>query len=230
MVREALKIMDPNGVSQRRQRRLERRTYRSPGPNAAWHIDGYDKLAPYGFHISGCIDGYSRRIMFLQVAATNHDPSVIANYYLSCVKQIKGCPRVVQTDCGTENVVLAAIQGVFCRNASHPYSGPYSHRYGSSPANQRIEAWWSHYRKNNSEWWIDLFKDLTAYGCFEPGNFIHVCCLQFSFMVLIQQELDLVATEWNSHRIRKNRMAECPSGVPDELYFLSEFSGKAATE
>ena len=115
MVREALKIMDPNGVSQRRQRRLERRTYRSPGPNAAWHIDGYDKLAPYGFHISGCIDGYSRRIMFLQVAATNHDPSVIANYYLSCVKQIKGCPRVVQTDCGTDNVVLAAIQGVFCR-------------------------------------------------------------------------------------------------------------------
>lgn len=230
VVREALKIMDPNGVSQRRQRRLERRTYRSPGPNAAWHIDGYDKLAPYGFHVSGCIDGYSRRIMFLQVAATNHDPSVIANYYLSCVKQINGCPRVIQTDCGTENVVLAAIQGVFCRNASNPYSGPYSHRYGSSPANQRIEAWWSHYRKNNSGWWIDLFKDLTAYGCFEPGNFIHVCCLQFSFMALIQQELDLVATEWNSHRIRKNRMAECPSGVPDELYFLSEFSGKAVTE
>lgn len=49
-------------------------------------------------------------------------------------------------------------------------------------------------------------------------------------MALIQQELDLVATEWNSHRIRKNRMAECPLGVPDELYFLSEFSGKAVTE
>ena len=49
-------------------------------------------------------------------------------------------------------------------------------------------------------------------------------------MVLIQQELDLVATEWNSHRIRKNRMAECPPGVPDELYFLSELSGKAAME
>ena len=99
--------------------------------------------------------------MFLQVAATNHDPSVIANY-LSCVKQIKGCLRVVQTDCGTENVVLAAIQGVFCRNASYPYSGPYSHRYGSSPANQCIEAWWSHYRKNNSESWIYLFKDLKV--------------------------------------------------------------------
>lgn len=226
VVREVLKVMDPIGVSQRRRRRLERRTYRCPGPNAAWHIDGYDKLAPYGFHVSGCIDGYSRRIMFLQVAATNHDPSVIANYYLSCVKQMKGCPRLVQTDCGTENVVLASIQGVFCRNASNPYSGPNSHRYGSSPANQRIEAWWSHFRKNNSEWWIDLFKDLVAYGCFEPGNFIHVCCLQFSFMALIQKELNMVASEWNSHRIRKNKMAECPSGVPDELYFLSELSGK----
>ena len=54
-------------------------------------------VAPYGFYISGCIDGYSRRIMFLQVAATNHDPAIIAYYYLRCVKQIQGCPRLVKT-------------------------------------------------------------------------------------------------------------------------------------
>ena len=23
-----------------------------------WHLDGYDKLKPYGFAIHGCIDGY----------------------------------------------------------------------------------------------------------------------------------------------------------------------------
>ena len=51
--------------------------------------------------------------MFLQVAATNHDPAVIAYYYLRCVKQIQRCPRLVQTDCGTENVVVAAIREFF---------------------------------------------------------------------------------------------------------------------
>ncbi|CAH3142902.1 unnamed protein product, partial [Porites lobata] len=43
-------------------------------PNGTWHIDGYDKLKPFGFCISGCIDGYSRRVMFLEVAASNNDP------------------------------------------------------------------------------------------------------------------------------------------------------------
>ena len=114
--------------------------------------------------------------MFLQVAAISHDPGVIAYYYLRCVKQIQGCPRLVQTDCGTENVVVAAIQGVFCINASRPFDGPNSHRYGSSPSNQRIEAWWSYYRKQtvagelippspqtyNSLWFTKYFSCLSV--------------------------------------------------------------------
>ncbi len=28
------------------------------GPNQVWHIDGYDKLTPFGLSIHGCIDGY----------------------------------------------------------------------------------------------------------------------------------------------------------------------------
>ena len=28
------------------------------GPNYLWHMDGYDKLKPYGFCIHGAIDGY----------------------------------------------------------------------------------------------------------------------------------------------------------------------------
>ena len=27
------------------------------GPDFVWHIDGYDKLKPYGFPIHFCIDG-----------------------------------------------------------------------------------------------------------------------------------------------------------------------------
>ena len=27
------------------------------GPNYIWHIDGYDKLSPFGLTIHGCIDG-----------------------------------------------------------------------------------------------------------------------------------------------------------------------------
>lgn len=48
-IRQALRIIDPEGVSQRLRNRLRRRQYRAKGPNYLWHIDGYDKLKPFGF-------------------------------------------------------------------------------------------------------------------------------------------------------------------------------------
>jgi len=52
-VRRVLQQVDPIGVANRRQHRLQRRTYISRGPNDTWHIDGYDKLRSYGILISG---------------------------------------------------------------------------------------------------------------------------------------------------------------------------------
>ncbi|KAJ7383323.1 hypothetical protein OS493_028868 [Desmophyllum pertusum] len=67
IVQDLLKEMDPEGTEQRRKHRLKRRMYHNPGPNYAWHIDGYDKLKPWGFPIHGAIDGFSRRILWLEV-------------------------------------------------------------------------------------------------------------------------------------------------------------------
>ena len=73
-------------------------------------IDGYDKFKPFGFPIHGCIDGWSRKIMWLQVARSNNNPEVPAKNFLECVTKYGGCPVKVRSDCGTENGVLAAIQ------------------------------------------------------------------------------------------------------------------------
>ena len=62
-VRVTVKELDPGGVSLRRRRRLHRRKYISIGPNYAWHIDGHDKLKPFGFSVHGCIDGFSRKLI-----------------------------------------------------------------------------------------------------------------------------------------------------------------------
>ena len=76
-VRLCLKILDPSRVELRICRRLQRRAYFFPGPDHTWHIDGYDKLKPYGFAIHGAIDGYSRRIVWLYVSASKNNPSNI---------------------------------------------------------------------------------------------------------------------------------------------------------
>ena len=223
-VMRLLKEIDPAGVAQRRARRLQRRIYRCPGPNATWHIDGYDKLTPFGFGISGCIDGYSRRIIFLQVSNSNHDPCLIAGYFMNSVAQLGGCPRTVLTDCGTENVIIAALQHVFHDNIANNQQ-TYGHRYVASTSNQRIESWWSTFRKSRSEWWLDLFKDLAVSGAFCDGNITHVYCLRYCFMEILQKELNFVASSWNEHVIRASNMSECPSGIPDEMFFLPENSG-----
>lgn len=81
-----LKELDPHGVESRRKKRLRRRAYHAKGPNFVWHTDGHDKLKPFGFSVHGCIDGFSRRLLWLEVGPTNKNPEVIAKYYLDAVK------------------------------------------------------------------------------------------------------------------------------------------------
>lgn len=77
-----MRVIDPGGVERRKQKRLLRRQYAAPGPNFVWHIDGYDKLKPFGFAIHGAIDGFSRRIMWLEVGPSNNSPNIVSRYFL----------------------------------------------------------------------------------------------------------------------------------------------------
>jgi len=165
-----LREMDPDGCELRRRHQLQRRTYVNPRPNFCWHTDGYDKLKPYGFPIHACIDGFSRKVLWLGVSRTNNDPMIVARSYLGVVTENEGCPRKVRTDCGTENGLLAAAQRYFMADIE-------SHIYGPSPHHQRREAWWSFYRRSKATWWINFFKDLMEQSVFTPGHDLQMECL-----------------------------------------------------
>lgn len=111
-VMKLLQRLNPSGIERRSRCRLQRIIYVSNGPNFTWYIDGFDKLKPYGFAIHGAIDGFSRRILWLEVASSNSDPAVIGSYFLNCVKQLHGCPAIARTGPGTENGILATIQTI----------------------------------------------------------------------------------------------------------------------
>jgi len=151
--------------------------------------------------------------MWLKCGYTNHLPGVIAGYYMECIEKCGGCPSKVRTDCGTENVLVAAIQCTLANSDS-------AHVYGTSPANQRIESWWSFFRRSRAQWWIELFESLVSAGVFQPGHLRQTDCLRFCFMSVIRDDLEFVQQIWNTHRIRPSRGATCPAGIPDELYFL----------
>ena len=217
VVQEIIRELDPEGTELRKSHCLKRRQYHNPGPNYAWHVDGYDKLKPWGFPIHGCIDGYSRRIMWLRVARSNNLPEYPAMCYLETVKELGGCPVEVVTDLGTENSLLASIQSYFRQN-------PDAHRYVPSPRNQRIESWWSFYSKNRSSWWRNFFQDVEADGKIDMTSEMNKECLWYCFSGVLQADCDAVKDRWNTHYIRRSRH-NTVRGRPDSLFFLPEYHG-----
>ena len=151
------------------------------------------------------------------MSRTNNNPNVVANFFLECVCEQGGCPYTVQSDCGTENVIVAALQSYFSDSEN-------AHVYGSSHHNQRIEAWRSFFRRNRTSWWINFFKDMVQRTELTPGNTIQEECLWFCFHPLLQKDLDELKVHWNTHYIRDSNHSNV-SGRPDELYHLPEFYG-----
>ena len=217
IVQEIPKDLDPDGTVERKAHRLQRRTYHNRGPNDVWHCDGYDKLKPFGFPIHGCIDGWSKKMLWLHVTRSNNSPHNIADYYLDAVQHFGGCPQKLVTDLGTENGIVASIQSFFRDDVE-------SHRYVPSPRNQRIEGWWSYFRKSRTNWWMNFFKDLEERGVFNQAIELQSECLWFCFASLLQIDIDQVKEHWNTHYIRRSRH-DTVSGRPDSLYYLAESNG-----
>ena len=131
-VRQALKILDQEGVEAHSRHCLKRRRYTCKRLNYIWHIDRYDKLKPSAFCFHGIIDGFTRRILWLQVGPSNNNPAIIAKYYLKFVSQHGFNTHVIRADMGTENVSVAAIQRFFRRADDDGFAGEKSFLYGKS--------------------------------------------------------------------------------------------------
>ena len=220
LVRVALKEIDSEGVKRREKRRLKRRKYTNAGPNDVWHIDGNDKIKPFGFGIHGGIDGFSRKILWLRVADTNKNPGIVSSYYIKAIQVLQAAPRRVRGDRGTENGTVYGIQRFLRRNHTDSFNGQKSFQYGKSVSNQRIEAWWSLLKKDTLQQWIDCFKDMRDSGLYDDSNNVHVEALKLCYYSIVQNDLDNIVNYWNHHKIRPTKGSEAPHGRPDIMYHL----------
>lgn len=216
-----LKIADPEGIANRYGNKLKRREYVSPGPNFLWHLDGYDKLKQFGFAIHGCIDGFSRYIIWLEVATTNNDPKVTAWYYLNSVISLKFLPTIIRSDKGSENTLIGTLQTCLRMVHDDKLQGEASFIQGRIVRNQRIEAYWGQMRRHSGDFYIQFFKCMQERNLFD-GSDLHIKCLQYCFGPLIQSDLHSTKTLWNEHRIRKQHARNFIGGKPFVLFNLPE--------
>lgn len=190
-VRRVLKSLDPNGVSERRRHVIRRRVYDTDGPGHIYYIDGNDKLKRFGFAIHGCVDGFSRRILWLHVSTSNNDPVIYANYFLSAVATYHLCPKILRMDKGTENIYCEDLQ-TFLTGRDDSFI------YAASTRNQRIESFWARLKRYKLSWWIDFFSTMVKDKIFCPHNEVHQEVLYFCFMPVLQGELNMFTKAWNS--------------------------------
>ena len=152
---------------------------------------------------------------------TNNDPAVTAGFFLNCVREQAGCPILLVTDPGSENPVMASMLGILRFHGNDECSGENSHRFVESEMNQRIEAWWSYYRRSRSTWLMNFFAYMAIELTFLHGHELHRACMLFCFADLIQKDLNFVTAHWDTHYIRRSRFDTTP-GIPDVLYHLPE--------
>ncbi|XP_046864706.1 uncharacterized protein LOC124459241 [Xenia sp. Carnegie-2017] len=63
-VRQSIWRIDPDSRMLRCRKITKRRLYNVPTPNSLWHLDGQHKLIRWRIVIHGCVDGYSRAVVF----------------------------------------------------------------------------------------------------------------------------------------------------------------------
>ena len=205
-MRKALLKVDPGGVELRSRNVIRRRVYETKRSFHVFHIDGHDKLKKWGFALHGGIDGFSRKVLWLNVSTTNNDPLVVANYFLQCVTRYKMATKQLRFDSGNEDIYCQDLQTFLTKTGD-------SYRYGSSVRNQRFEALWSRLLQFRVHWWVEFFRTMGLDGIYKGEFILHQELLYFCFMSAFQHELNEFQTTWNTKHVR--RSADAPGGKPD---------------
>ena len=198
-IRESMARIDPHNTALRWGIAISRRKYQVPWPNSLWHLDGHHALIRWKMVIHGCVDGYSRRIMFLRCSANNLAETVL-ELFLDAVRMDGNLwPSRIRVDNGVENVLVcdAMIQARGEGRGSF-IAGPSTH-------NQRIEPLWRDVFRCVCHLYYYIFYAMESTGILDTDNPIHLFTLHLIFIPRINKALDEFREAFNHHKVRTER-------------------------
>ncbi|KAF3859015.1 hypothetical protein F7725_021414 [Dissostichus mawsoni] len=186
---------------------VARRTYCVPAPLSLVHIDTNHKLIRFNIVIFGGIDGFSRKIQYIDAAA-NNKASTAFSFFLNGVRK-HGWPSRVRGDQGVENVDIArcvfAVRG----------TGRGSFIAGKSVHNQRIERLWRDVWSAVTCNFYAVLHELEEQQLIDLSNEVHLFCVHYVFLPRLKSDLQCFVGSLNSHPIRTERNLS-----PEQLWHI----------
>ena len=138
--------------------------YRNPGRNYVWHIDGHEKPKPFCFSVYGCIDEFSRKLIWLDITPSNKVREIIWKYYLKTEKRLKVVPKRMKLDNGTGHSLIEPMHIYLPSLNDNTGDALHSSSIMSSSVNQRINSHCSKFVVGRPGWWKSFFQDIVNFG------------------------------------------------------------------
>ncbi|XP_035988953.1 uncharacterized protein LOC118561136 [Fundulus heteroclitus] len=171
-----------------------RRSYSVRAPLSLVHVDTNHKLIRFNIVIFGGIDGFSRKVMYLEAANNNKASTAFKFFLSSCEKN--GLPSRVRGDQGVENLDIAqfmfTVQG----------TDRGSFISGKSVHNQRIERLWRDVWMAVTKNYYEILHSLEEDGLLDISNTLHIFLLHFVFLPRLHRDLQTFTEGWNNHPLR----------------------------